>query len=163
MNYADKATSLIGKQLMINAAVLTIAGLADKTGKLKNGDSAPYLNVTAADGTISAIHPRTASALFSKGEAEGIKLLVDAVATAVAIEAKLVPTETIHYPTVVAAPVVETVKKVSKKAQATAIFNEVLAAQGTRQDVIKRIIAETGSSLNLANTYYQNLRSGAWN
>lgn len=156
-NFTTHATQHFGQQLMIGAIAHTITSLAEKTGKLKNGQDAPYLVVTAADGKTDMLHPRTAVTLFSKGEAAGIQMLVDAVASApVATPAP-----------VVTAPVAKAAKPVAakdnKKKQAMiTIFNEVVAAKGTRQEVIQRFMSETGGSLNCANTYYQNCRGGAW-
>jgi hypothetical protein len=158
MNYATAAKSHIGRSVIMAGLTLAITALSDKTGKLKNGTDAPYLELTGPDGHKEMLHPRTAATLFSKGEATGIKMLIAAVE----------PTETIHHPTTVAAkPKAKAVVApvdvpATKKAQALAIFNEVVAAHGTRAEVIKRIMGETGSSLNLANTYYQNMRGGKW-
>jgi hypothetical protein len=150
MNYAAAAHKHIGRSVIIAGLTLAITALSDKTGKLKNGTDAPYLVLTGPDGQTDMLHPRTAVTLFSKGEAAGVKMLVDAA--------------------VDAGPIVEAVKPAavivaegtSKKAQATAIFNAVIAAHGTRAEVIKRFQTEVGLSLNGSNTYYQNLRGGKW-
>lgn len=158
MKYADAAKNHIGRSVIMAGLTFAISALADKTGKLKNGTEAPYLVLTSENGTTQEVHPRTAATLFSKGEAAGIKMLVEAVAAT--------PTERIAHPTAVKKGATVEVAPVevpaTKKAQATAIFNEVLAAHGLRADCIKRFQTEVGLSLNGANTYYQNLRGGKW-
>jgi hypothetical protein len=154
-NFSATASSHIGRALMIHAVAHTITSLSDKMGKLKNGQDAPYLVVTAADGKTDMLHPRTAVTLFSKGEAAGIKMLV----TSVINTSNLVSTPIVGKAKA-SAKVAPIAASTSKKAQAVAIFNEVVAANGTRAEVIQRIMAETNSSLNLANTYYQNMRGG---
>jgi hypothetical protein len=154
MNYAAAAHNHIGRSVIIAGLTLAITALSDKTGKLKNGTDAPYLVLTGPDGQTDMLHPRTATTLFSKGEAAGVKLLVDAVVEAGPIvEAKVELVEP--------AAVIE-VAGTSKKAQAIAIFNAVVAAHGTRAEVIKRFQSDVGLSLNGANTYYQNCRGGKW-
>lgn len=159
-NYSGVATNHIGRTVLIHGIAFALAGLsADKTGKLKNGADAPYIIAKAEDGTEQLLHPRTAVSLFTKGESAGIKMLVDAVVDA---GIPVAPAETIHHPDAAPAPTKAVVAGTSKKAQALAIFNEVVAAKGLRSEVIKRFQTEVGLSLNGANTYYQNCRGGLW-
>lgn len=152
MNYAESASKHIGRSVVLAGLTFAITALAEKTGKLKNGTDAPYLVLTGADGATQQLHPRTAVTLFSKGEAAGVKMLVDAAVDAAVVS--VVPPATKAKKAVVAGT--------SKKSRALSIFNEVVAAKGTRQEVIKRFQTEVELSINGANTYYQNLRGGVW-
>lgn len=141
MKYQNLAATHIGHDVTVNGFRHTITKLSDQEGKLKNGLSVPYVILTSALGNEAKLHPRKAYVLFSKGEVEGIKLLVDAVA-ATLTSATQAPTS-------------------EKKKQAMIrIFNEVVNAKGTRQEVIQRFMKETGASLNCSNTYYQSVRGG---
>jgi len=149
VNYQAAASALFGRKVEIRGIVHDIVEFVAKEGKLKDGSSVPYVGLS---GDV-VIHPRTVKELFTKGEAAGIKLLVEAVA------AEPVAETPVTEATSEAAPAT---KKVFKKQLCTDIFEEVVAASGTRQDCIKRFQAEGGLSLNGANTYYQNLRSSKW-
>ena len=160
-NYSGIATNHIGRNLLIHGAMFAIAGLSEvKTGKLKNGADVPYVIAKSDDGPEQLLHPRTAVSLFTKGESAGMKMLVDAVVDAGAptAETKI----EVSTPTPAPAKKAKAATGTSKKAQALAIFNEVVAAKGTRQEVIQRFQKEVGLSLNGANTYYQNCRGGLW-
>lgn len=136
--YAEASATLIGRDLTINGIRHTVTKYSPRFGKLKDGSEASYVIVTSALGNEVNLHPRTVKELFTKGEAVGIKLLVDTIATQATVNDK----------------------PLSKKQQAINIFNEAVALKETRQYVIKRIMSETSSSLNLANTYYQGIKSG---
>jgi hypothetical protein len=137
--------NLVGrKATLVSGLIAAIALSATATGKLKNGTAAPYLTLTPAEGEAVSLHPRKATTLFSKGEVDGIKLLIDTVAgAAVAKPAKVAKVK---------------VAKVTKKMTAKTIFDEVIAAKGTRAEVVARFVAELPISLKGANTYYSNIR-----
>lgn len=50
----------------------------------------------------------------------------------------------------------------SKKARTVAIYNEVMAAGGSRKDGIARLTSELELSTAGASTYWQNVKSGKW-
>lgn len=181
MNYATGAQSLIGQDVTINGIRHTVSRLSSKEGKLKNGDTAQYLTVVSALGNEQELHPRTVKELFSKGESAGIKMLVDAEAAVVEnatpasikaehesnIESALAKLEAMVTKAPVAAAPTPEVKKVTKKAQAIAIYNEVMADASVdsklkRQAVLKRWMSEAGMTLNGCNTYFQAIKSAAW-
>lgn len=170
--YTSQAAANIGREVTVNGIRHTILKMAEQEGKLKNGNAAPYIILGNGVDEIS-LHPRKALQLFTKGEVEGIKMLIEVVA-AEPVEAKMTPTEVICYPTVDTNALLEaaTAKlsamldtketKVSKKSMCIAIFNEVVAAEGTRATCIARFMSEADLSKNGANTYYQSCRNGSY-
>jgi hypothetical protein len=151
--YKSQAAAYIDHKATVNGVIHTITGFSEQEGKLKNGESAPYMILTADEsGNSMSLHPRKASALFSKGEVEGIHMLVAAVIeeelVAKTEELVVAPTETIHLPEVLeAAPIDEQAKadllanalaileakkpaaekKVSKKQKCIDVYNAVQA------------------------------------
>jgi hypothetical protein len=145
--------SLVGRKATLVSGLIAAITLASTVGKLKNGTTAPYLTLTPAEGEAISLHPRKATTLFSKGEVDGIKLLIDSVAADAGTKteaADAVPAKPAKVAKV-------KVAKVYKKATAMAIFDEVSTAKGTRAEVIARFIAELPCSKNCANTYYSNI------
>ena len=179
--FTTQANAMIGRNVNVNGAHHVISGLAEQTGKLKNGDVAQYINLTDDNGEVITLNPRKAAQLFSKGEVEGIQMLVDAIVaeTVVAgdetgapveVEAKMTPTEIICYPTeeVKKAKVVKEVvaKAPSKKEKCIAAYNAVMADEtvdekAKRSTTIALFMAdEIGLSKPGAATYYQSCKSG---
>jgi hypothetical protein len=171
-SFTTQATANIGRNVNVNGVHHIITGLAEETGKMKNGDVAQYINMTADDGAVSTLHPRKASQLFSKGVIDGIQMLVDAVIEADAVEAIVLPTEIICYPTakvkkekkakVVADPVA---KEPSKKELAIAVYKQVMAddtidIKAKRATVLGLFMSEVGLSKPGASTYFQSCKSG---
>lgn len=181
--FTTQANAMIGRNVNVNGAHHVISGLAEQTGKLKNGEVAQYINLTDDNGEVITLNPRKAAQLFSKGEIEGIQMLVDAIVaeTAVAgaalveVEAKMTPTEIICYPTEEVkkekkAKVVKEVvaKAPSKKEKCIAAYNavmadETVAAGDKRKVTIALFMAEEiGLSKPGSATYFQSCKSGQY-
>lgn len=177
----DMLRGLIGRQVESKTGVLLINDvLTHKTGVLKDGSSAPYLHLVAEMGDRPEVdlHPQKAMELLKKGESGAYKILASLASDgAVALEtvaamnevalADEAPTMELHQvaepeaaPTADAAPVEE--KKESKKAGTLRIYREMIAEGKARKDIIARMCTELGLSIPGANTYYQNVKSGAW-
>jgi len=163
MNYADLAANNMGKRVDIKGVVFTVTDVLPKTGKLKSGDEANYIELKNEAGEAVELHPRKAQALFTKGEAEGIRLLVDTVATeAAAPAAGAAPTETpAEAKNEGGAEAEAKPAKVSKKSQCVAAYTEGTAAGKTRKEILE-VFATFGVTGPGAATYYQNCKSGAW-
>lgn len=186
MSFAEQAAAAHGKKVEISGATFIIGDLMDKMGKLRDGTEVNYVSLASEDGSeVRELHPRKAQALFTTGEADGIKMLIEVEAA----EDKLTPTEVVCHPTETATTETATTeaasteaaatetpaadagatteaaveKKVSKKSLCVAIYNDGVAKNQSRKDIIARFAAEAGvTSGPGAATYYQNCKSGAW-
>ena len=184
---ADLLRTLIGRQVESKTGVLLVNDvLTHKTGVLKDGTSAPYLHLIAEMGDAPEVdlHPQKALELIKKGESGAYKILASLASDgAVALEtvaamnevapADEAPTMELHQvaepeaapaaPAAEAAPAeAEGEKKESKKAGTLRIYREMTAEGKARKDIIARMRTELGLSIPGANTYYQNVKSGAW-
>jgi hypothetical protein len=163
-----------GRKVEHKGVTFTIGALLERMGKLKTGEEQPYVNLTAADGTTLEMHPRKAVDIFTKGEADGIKLLVAQVAEEG--EKKATPTELISQPeqakpeettattevagagAAAAEPAAVVAKAPSKKEQCVAFYHNGIAAKLDRKAILAQF-ATVGVTGPGAATYYQNCKS----
>jgi hypothetical protein len=162
-NYSTLSATLIGRALTINGIRHIATKYSPRLGKMKDGSEASYIVATSSLGNEVELHPRTVKDLFTKGEAAGIKMLVDTVAdTTPVVATPVATTESVPVSEPMAPAKVAAVKKTFKKQRAIEIFNEAVTAGETRQYVIKRWMSELDMTLNGCNTYYQSIKTGAW-
>jgi hypothetical protein len=161
-----------GRKVEFKGIAYTIGALSDRMGKLKTGDEKAYVQLIAADEKDNIeMHPRKAVDLFTKGEAEGIKLLVEQVAAEG--EMKATPTEVVSHPEVAQTTATTEVatagattpaatevvaKAPSKKEQCVAFYHNGVAAKLDRKTILAQF-ATVGVTGPGAATYYQNCKS----
>lgn len=162
----------------------TVTKLSDKLGTLKSGEKAEYviLSKDGETGVIMSLHPEHARRLAKNGEDSNIKLLdemsaqeqADAQAELAAAQdgdagapeakadkpakakkgGKKAKAEKVEVPA--------EAKEPSKKERTIAMFKSMTAEGKVRKDIILAFKTQLGLSAACCNTYYQNIKSGAW-
>lgn len=167
--FTESVQTMIGRKVeRINAvttdsAVFTINSLSEnRTGKLKNGESAPYVILKALEGNDQIeMHPEKASKLFKQGVESNLRVLADIAGIP---EGSNTPTVTaataVHAPEVKAVEAPSAPKAPSKKDLAVKIVKADIEAKVARKDTLTKLMSEVGLSKPGSATYYQNIKSG---
>ncbi len=189
INHAALITAALGTIVSTTVdgqeSTFKIASLADKTGKLKNGEKGQYvvLQSQADTAVVVNLHPQAAQRLLADGEADGYKVIervgaqaaesqttTEATGTTEAAPAEKPakkakaekPAKEPKAPKVKAEKPANEPKAPSKKARTIELFTTMKAAGKTRAEIIAAMMSDLGLSQAGANTYYQNVKSGAW-
>ncbi len=184
INHAALITAALGTIVASQAADgqetrFKIASLADKTGKLKSGEKGQYvvLQSEADTAIVVNLHPQAAQRLLTEGEADGYKVIErvgeqpaaePTTEAAPAKKAKAPKAPKVKAEKPAKAPKVKAEKPAkepkapSKKALTIALYDSMKAEGKTRAEIIAAMMAQLGLSQAGANTYYQNVKSGAW-